>query len=114
MARRHRGPMATMSSMSPAMSALSPALSRSGSTSSLASSLSCAPVQEVRSLTANFQRLLSQATREIKKLTAEKFGLEKEQERLLTVNVELAMETKKLLEQQKEWEEQERVRIYGI
>ena len=98
----------------------SPALSRSGSTSSLASSLSCAPVQEVpptapaiilliipiitnnhnyasiiliimriiiriltlrikittqrqvRTLTTNFQRLLAQATKEIKKLTSEK------------------------------------------
>ena len=37
-------------------------------------------------------------------------GLEREQEKLLTVNVELALETKRLLEQQKEWEEQEKVR----
>ena len=36
-------------------------------------------------------------------------GLEREQEKLLTVNVELALETKRLLEQQKEWEEQEKV-----
>jgi hypothetical protein len=66
-------------------------------------------VQEVRQLTANFQRLLQQATREIKKLTAEKVGLEREQEKLLTVNVELALETKRLLEQQKVWQEQEKV-----
>ena len=39
-----------------------------------------------------------------------KVGLEREQEKLLTVNVELALETKRLLEQQKEWEEQEKVR----
>ena len=38
-----------------------------------------------------------------------KVGLEREQEKLLTVNVELALETKRLLEQQKEWEEQEKV-----
>ena len=39
-----------------------------------------------------------------------KVGLEREQEKLLTVNVELALETKRLLEQQKGWEEQEKVR----
>ena len=33
--------------------------------------------------------------------------LEVEQEKLLTVNVELAIETKQLLERQKEWQEQE-------
>ena len=38
-----------------------------------------------------------------------KVGLEREQEKLLTVNVELALETKRLLQQQKEWEEQEKV-----
>ena len=90
---------------------------------------------QVRNLTTNFQRMLSQATKEIKKLTTEKVcfvateikivklssssqhfhgllmqvGLEREQEKLLTVNVELALETKRLLEQQKEWEEQEKV-----
>ena len=78
--------------------------------------------------------MLSQATKEIKKLTTEKVcfvatkikivklsssqhfhglimqvGLEREQEKLLTVNVELALETKRLLEQQTEWEEQEKV-----
>ena len=89
----------------------------------------------MRNLTTNFQRMLSQATKEIKKLTTEKVcfvatkikivklssssqhfhglimqvGLEREQEKLLTVNVELALETKRLLEQQKEWEEQEKV-----
>ena len=41
--------------------------------------------------------------------TPMKVGLEREQEKLLTVNVELALETKRLLEQQKEWEEQEKV-----
>ena len=92
-------------------------------------------VDQVRTLTTNFQRLLAQATKEIKKLTAEKVttitkdiiiiitessqeanikpqvGLEREQEKLLTVNVELALETKRLLEQQKEWEEQEKVKM---
>ena len=37
--------------------------------------------------------------------------MEREQEKLLTVNVELALETKRLLEQQKEWEEQEKVKM---
>ena len=41
-----------------------------------------------------------------------KVGLEREQEKLLTVNVELALETKRLLEQQKEWEEQEKVSVF--
>jgi hypothetical protein len=82
------------------MTGSSPSLSRSGSTSSLASSMSCAPVQDVRALTQNFQGLLARAT-------AEKSGMEREQEKLLTVNVELAMETKRLLERQKEWKEQE-------
>ena len=81
------------------------------------------PLLQVRSLTTNFQRLLTQATKEIKKLTQEKLGLEQEQvrshlkswvtptsqEKLLTVNVELALETKCLLEQQKEWGKQEAV-----
>ena len=107
-------------------------------------------VDQVRTLTTNFQRLLAQATKEIKKLTAEKVtittiikdiiitrsehhinrdhlafchyhhlhapqvGLEREQEKLLTVNVELALETKRLLEQQKEWEEQEKGRMMVI
>ena len=44
-------------------------------------------------------------------MTPMKVGLEREQEKLLTVNVELALETKRLLEQQKEWEEQEKVKM---
>eukprot|EP00092_Neocalanus_flemingeri_P005056 GFUD01005436.1.p1 GENE.GFUD01005436.1~~GFUD01005436.1.p1 ORF type:complete len:507 (+),score=184.69 GFUD01005436.1:185-1705(+) len=85
---------------------LSPSISRSESTCSIASSsVSTSPVtvMEMRTLTNNFQKLLKQATKEIKKLNVEKSKLEQEQGKLLTVNVELAVETKKLLLDQKEW-----------
>merc|ERR1712176_500750 len=58
---------------------------------------------EIRELTNNFQKLLGQATLEIKKLTAQKVALEEEQGNLLTLNVELATETKQLLQLQREW-----------
>ena len=85
---------------------LSPALSRSDSTCSLASSgLSNATITaaEIRTLTNNYQKMLKQATREIKKLNLSQWKLEQEQEKLLTTNVELAEEAKRLLVQQKEW-----------
>jgi len=84
---------------------LSPSVSRSGSNCSIASSsvsTSQVTAMEIRTLTNNFQKLLKQATREIKKLNMEKSKLEQEQEKLLTTNVELAMETKQLLLNQKE------------
>jgi len=86
---------------------LSPSLSRSGSNCSIASSsVSSGQVtaMEIRTLTNNFQKLLKQATKEIKKLNLEKTKLEQEQEKLLTTNVELAVETKQLLLNQKERE----------
>ena len=93
--------------------AKSPLLSRYGSVSSLApsSTRSCSPdsVLEVRSLSNNFQKLLNQATKEIKKLTIAKDNLEKEQEKLLTVNVELALEAKDLLDKQKQWKLERKV-----
>jgi len=84
---------------------LPPSISRSDSISSVASNFT-SPVTalEIRTLTNNFQKLLKQATREIKKLNLEKSKLELEQEKLLTVNVDMAIETKKLLLNQKEWQ----------
>ena len=43
------------------------------------------------------------------KLNLEKCKLELEQEKLLTINVELAVETKKLLMEQKEWKKDKQV-----
>ena len=91
---------------------LSPSLSRSGSNCSIASSsVSSGQVtaMEIRTLTNNFQKLLKQATKEIKKLNLEKTKLEQEQEKLLTTNVELAVETKQLLLNQKEREKDKQV-----
>ena len=92
---------------------LSPSISRSGSTCSIASSCmstSTVTAMEIRTLTKNYQRLLKQATKEIKKLNIEKAKLEREQEKLLTTNVELAVETKQLLLNQKEWKGDKQVR----
>ena len=47
-----------------------------------------------------------QATEKISELTEEKKKLEKEQGKLLATNVEMAMETKKLLLLQKEWKQE--------
>ena len=92
---------------------LSPSISRSGSTCSIASSsvsTTTVTAMEIRTLTNNFQKLLKQATKEIKKLNNEKAKLEQEQEKLLTTNVELAVETKQLLLNQKEWNNDKQVR----
>ena len=94
---------------------LSPSISRSGSTwscSIASSSVSTGTVtaMEIRTLSNNFQKLLKQATKEIKKLNIEKAKLEQEQEKLLTTNVELAVETKQLLLNQKEWKGDKQVR----
>jgi hypothetical protein len=79
---------------------LSPSISRSGSTCSIASSsvsTSTVTAMEIQTLTNNFQKLLKQATKEIKKLNIEKAKLEQKQEKLLITNVELVVETKQLL-----------------
>ena len=47
-----------------------------------------------------------QATEKITELTEEKKKLEKEQTKLLATNVEMAIETKKLLLLQKEWKQE--------
>ena len=57
----------------------------------------------VRSLTNNYQRLLKQATKEIKKLNVEKWKVEQEQDKLLTTNLELAEEVRRMMESDKAW-----------
>ena len=56
-----------------------------------------------RSLTNNYQRLLKQATKEIKKLNVEKWKVEQEQDKLLTTNLELAEEVRRMMESDKAW-----------
>lgn len=81
----------------------SPHISRASSSLSLASSsLTSVGVEDVRHLSNNYEQLLQQATASIKKLKREKCSLESEQDRLLTVNIELATEVKRLLQQDKE------------
>ena len=87
-------------------------LSRASSTLSLSSS-SSVTVTDVRSLTSNYQKMLAQATTEIKKLNKEKFQLEKEQEKLLTVNIELATEAKRLVKEVKTGDEEKKVKGLG-
>ena len=57
----------------------------------------------VRTLTNNYQRLLKQATKEIKKLNVEKWKVEQEQDKLLTTNLELAEEVRRMMESDKAW-----------
>jgi len=80
-------------------------LSRCSSLASLAHSIYSSPVSvgEVRSLTDKYQKMLAQATQEIKSLNMQKTNLEVEQERLLTVNIELATEAKRLVSENKMW-----------
>ena len=81
----------------------SPHISRASSSMSLASSsLTSVGVEDVRHLSSNYEQLLQQATASIKKLKKEKRNLEGEQDRLLTVNIELATEVKRLLQLDKE------------
>ena len=58
---------------------------------------------EIRSLTNNYQRLLKQATKEIKKLNVDKWKVEQEQDKLLNTNLELAEEVRRMMESEKEW-----------
>ena len=91
-------------------------LSRSSSTLSLAqsSTRSCSPVTvtDVRTLTDNYQKMLSQATQEIKNLNIQKTNLEMEQENLLTVNIELATEAKRLVKDNKMWKDERVVSVF--
>ena len=64
---------------------------------------------EIRSLTNNYQRLLKQATKEIKKLNVEKWKVEQEQDKLLNTNLELAEEVRKLIVSDKQWRKEKQV-----
>merc|ERR1711981_979664 len=87
------------SSITQIKSSASPHISRASSSLSLASSsLTSVGVEDVRHLSNNYEQLLHQATASIKKLKKEKGSLESEQDRLLTVNIELATEVKRLLQ----------------
>jgi len=81
-------------------------LSRSESISSLTSSCTASSAaitaQEIRSLTNNYQRMLKQATKEIKKLNVEKWKLEQEQDKLLNTNLELADQVRKMMLSERE------------
>ena len=91
------------SSITQIKSSSSPHISRASSSLSLASSsLTSVGVEEVRHLSNNYEQLLHQATASIKKLKKEKISMESEQDRLLTVNIELATEVKRLLQLDKE------------
>ena len=83
-------------------------MSRAESTSSHRPS-SPLTVMEVRKLTDNYQKMLIQATQEIKKLNIQKTKLEKEQEKLLIVNIELATEAKRLVKDVKEGKQEKEV-----
>ena len=100
--------------MSEAPSPLS--LSRSESISSLTSSCTASSVaitaQEIRSLTNNYQRMLKQATKEIKKLNVEKWKLEQEQDKLLNTNLELADQVRKMMLSERELRNEKKVRYW--
>ena len=85
-------------------------LSRSGSSCSLANSPAITPA-EIRSLTNNYHKMMKQATREIKKLKVDRWKLEQDQDRLLTTNLELTEEVRKLITDQKQWKSERQVRI---
>jgi len=61
-------------------------------------------VESVRTMTENFQKLLSQATSEIKKIKKENAAIELEQKNLLNINEELSRETERLAMEEKSWE----------
>jgi len=75
---------------------------------SLASTISSSSVSvtDVRTLTDKYQRMLMQATQEIKNLNLVKTSLEMEQEKLLKVNIEIATEAKRLVRENKAWKEE--------
>merc|ERR1711909_220466 len=95
-------------------SLFSKSLNRSESLSTLASSigsLSPVPVSDIKNLNDNYQNLLTWATRKIKKLNVDVERLEQEQEKLLQANVDLALETKNLLLDQKAWKKDEQALV---
>jgi len=86
----------------------SPNLSKASSISSLAPSTSSITVHEVRDLSDDYQKMLEKATQEIRKLTSQKRKLEKDQDELLTVNIELATEAKRLVREVKNGQEEKK------
>ena len=96
-------------------SSISEQNSRASSTFSL-DQISSSPVtvMDVRTLSNNFQKMLAQATKEIKKLNIQKTTLETEQEKLLTVNVELTTEAKRLVNENKLWKKEREVSLINI
>lgn len=83
---------------------------------SLASTISSSSVSvtDVRTLTDKYQRMLMQATQEIKNLNLVKTSLEMEQEKLLKVNIEIATEAKRLVRENKAWKEERKVGLVAI
>merc|ERR1719228_2842608 len=55
-------------------------------------------------MTRNFQKLLKQATNEIKKLKSDNVAIEEEQDKLLDINQELSREMEKLVIEKENWE----------
>ena len=86
-----------------------PQLSRASSSLSLASSVT----EDVRSFSSNYEQLLREATASIRRLGRDKAALEAEQDRLLTVNLELAAEVKRLLQLDRDNKEERKVRKVG-
>ena len=84
-------------------------LSRASSSLSLASSVT----EDVRSFSSNYEQLLREATASIRRLGRDKAALEAEQDRLLTVNLELAAEVKRLLQLDRDNKEERKVREGG-
>ena len=82
-----------------------PQLSRASSSLSLASSVT----EDVRSFSSNYEQLLREATASIRRLGRDKAALEAEQDRLLTVNLELAAEVKRLLQLDRDNKEERKV-----
>ena len=81
-------------------------LSRASSSLSLASSVT----EDVRHFSSNYEQLLREATASIRRLGRDKAALEAEQDRLLTVNLELAAEVKRLLQLDRDNKEERKVR----
>ena len=98
-------------------SSLSEQNSRASSTISLDQKSSCCTspvtVMDVRTLSYNFQKMLAQATQEITKLNIRETKMEKEHENLLTVNIELATEAKRLVNENKSWKKEREVSFKG-
>jgi len=92
---------------SPTSSRSSSISDRSSSLTSPIESLSPLPISDIRSLTNDYQKLLMQATREIKKLNLYVLKLEKEKQKLVKDNFDLALETESLRLDKEYWKKEE-------